>query len=211
MLTKAQYGKDPCKTSSIPYWKAVTICVPEDMKILHEDDFHEELWGEYEDTPYFRLKHDLQALEPPVMPEGYCLCCATAEEFASHIQACYGNGMTAAQVEAFTHRAVYCPDLWLAIREETTCRIVATGIGELDRELGEGVLEWIQVSEGHRGCGLGGYMVRQLLWRMQGRAKFATVSGKCHHPQRPEKLYRKCGFTGSDIWHILKPKGGESL
>ncbi len=35
---------------------------------------------------------------------------------------------------------------------------------------------------------------------------FATVSGKVTNKTKPEKLYRRCGFTGDDIWHILKSK-----
>ena len=45
--------------------------------------------------------------------------------------------------------------------------------------------------------------VRQMT--VQG-AKFATVSGKIRDPSDPERLYRKCGFVGTDIWHILTPK-----
>ena len=41
---------------------------------------------------------------------------------------------------------------------------------------------------------------------MQGIAEFATVSGKVNNPTNPESLYRKCGFTGNDIWHILTLK-----
>lgn len=39
---------------------------------------------------------------------------------------------------------------------------------------------------------------------MQGKARFATVSGKVNDPSAPQRLYRKCGFTGDDVWHILK-------
>lgn len=39
---------------------------------------------------------------------------------------------------------------------------------------------------------------------MKDKAKFATVSGQCGNPANPEGLYRKGGFTGSDVWHILR-------
>ena len=201
-----QYIKNPCRTSSIPYWKAVSISVPENMKILHQDDFKIQLLTEYADELYFRLMHDLKAVASVAVPEGYSLCQGTVEEFASHIHECYGNGMTAEEVRGFTERKVYCPQLWIALRDNSTGKIVATGIGELDREIGEGVLEWIQVSEEHRGRGLGFCIVSELLWRMRDIAKFATVSGQCNNPSNPEKLYRKCGFTGDDIWHVMKRK-----
>lgn len=204
MLTKEEYLREPCRAASIPYWKAVSISVPESMRILHENDFHPELLEQYTDEPYFRLKHDLQGVESAAVPRGYTLCRGSAEEFAAHIQACYGNGMTAAQVRGFTDTDVYCPYLWIALRDDRTGRIVATGIGELDREMGEGVLEWIQVSAEYRGRGLGSFIVKELLWRMKDKADFVTVSGQCANPTNPEKLYRKCGFTGNDVWHILR-------
>lgn len=92
----------------------------------------------------------------------------------------------------------------MAIKDNQTGNIAATGIAELDREIGEGVLEWIQVSGNYRRCGLGSYIVFELLWRMKDKAGFATVSGQCHNPTNPEELYRKCGFTGSDVWHVLR-------
>lgn len=205
LLAKEEYLQNPCRAASIPYWKAVRISVPENMKILHQDDFCADILEQYADEPYFRLIHDLQT-EPAPVPEGYSLCQGTAEEFAAHIQECYGNGMTAAEVRGFTEREVYCSELWLALRDDRTGRIVATGIGELDREIGESILEWIQVSDEYRGHGLGSYIVTELLWRMKGKAKFATVSGQCDNPTNPEALYRKCGFAGNDVWHVLRKR-----
>lgn len=49
----------------------------------------------------------------------------------------------------------------------------------------------------------GQLIVNELLKRMMGIADFATVSGKVNNPTSPEILYRKCGFVGDDIWHIL--------
>lgn len=37
-------------------------------------------------------------------------------------------------------------------------------------------------------------------------AKFATVSGQSNNPTNPEVLYRKCCFTGSDVWHVLRKR-----
>lgn len=206
MISKEEYLRSPCRAASIPYWKAVRIAVPDNMMILHEDDFSADLLAQYVDEPYFRLRHDLQGVAPVAVPEGYSLCDGTAGEFAAHIHTCYGNGMTQAEVQSFTEREVYCRELWLALREDKTGRIVATGIAELDKEMGEGILEWIQVSEDHRGCGLGSFIVRELLWRMREKARFATVSGQCNNPSNPEILYQNCGFTGRDVWHIMRKR-----
>lgn len=55
--------------------------------------------------------------------------------------------------------------------------------------------------QGLSGDGLGRYIVFELL---KGTAQFATVSGQCNNTTNPEKLYRKRGFTGTDMWHILR-------
>ena len=104
MISQEEYLLDPCRVSSIPYWKMLQTAVPESMQILHGEDFCVEMLAQYTDAPYFRLKHDLRELAPAVLPAGYALRPATAEEMATHIRSCYGNGMTAAQVQAFTEK-----------------------------------------------------------------------------------------------------------
>lgn len=106
----------------------------------------------------------------------------------------------------YQKHSVYCPDLWLAVRDDRTGRVAASGIGELDSEIGEGVLEWIQVSDYCRKMGIGSCVVQELLLLMKKRANFATISGRCNNFTHPEALYRKCGFEGNDIWHILRKR-----
>lgn len=181
------------------------MVIPDGMEIVHQDDFTEAKYRQYVDEPYFRLSHNLRGLSAPVLPQGYSLCSASLCDYAAHINSCYaGIGITEEELRSYTARPVYDADLWLAVKDDRTGSIAATGIAELDQEVGEGILEWIQVSEDHRGCGLGSYIVLELLWRMKDKARFATVSGECHNLTNPEALYRRCGFTGSDIWHILR-------
>lgn len=206
MISKEEYLRNPCRSASIPYWKAACIAVPENMKIVHEEDFCADMLEPYIDEPYFHLLHDLQAVDPVEVPTGYSLSGGTAEEFAAHIHECYGNGLTPAEVHACTKREVYCAELWLMLRDDKTGGIIASGIGELDQKMGEGILEWVQVSKEYRGRGLGSYIVGELLRRMKGRAKFATVSGQCNNPTKPEALYRKCGFAGNDVWHVMRKR-----
>lgn len=207
VISNDEYLRDPCRMASIPYWKAVRVPVPENMKILHADDFYPQLLEQYTDEPYFRLRHDLHGLSAPQIPHGFSLCEATPAEFCAHISQCYADiGITAAGLQSYIARPVYDAALWLAVKDDHTGKIVATGIAELDREIGEGILEWIQVSGEYRSRGLGSYIVAELLWRMKDSAQFATVSGQCHNPTNPEAMYRKCGFTGNDIWHILKKR-----
>lgn len=205
MLTKEQYLADPCRAASIPYWKANSITIPDGVKILHREEYDEAMYQQYIDEPYFRLIHDLKGLSDPKLPQGYSLTTAAPSEYAAHISSCYdGIGITEDELQSYTLRPVYDAALWLAVKDDRTGTIVGTGIAELDREIGEGVLEWIQVSNGHRGKGLGTFIVLELLLRMKDKISFATVAGQCNNTSNPEMLYRRCGFTGNDVWHILR-------
>ncbi len=204
-ITKEEYLEDPCRAASVPYWKTACISIPDNMKILHDSEFNTELLMQYMDEPYFRLRHPMMEVKPVSLPEGYSLYEASVSDFVEHINSCYEDiDITIPEIQRYRSREQYRLELWLAVKENCNGKIVATGIAELDREIGEGVLEWIQVSKDYRRCGLGSYLVLELLWRMRKAARFVTVSGKCTNPDHPEGLYRKCGFCGNDVWHILK-------
>lgn len=205
MITKEEYLANPCKAASIPYWKAKSITVPYGMVILHRDEFNRFECQQYFDELYFRLIHMMQGLSAPTLPPGYSICSATLSDFTAHINGCYDEiHIDEEELHSFLTHPVYDADLWISVKDNRTGEIIATGIGEIDQEIGEGVLEWIQVSKPYRRKGLGKYMVSELLWRMKGKANFATVSGQCNNTTNPESLYRSCGFAGSDIWHVLK-------
>lgn len=211
-ITKQQYLSNPCGTSSLPYWKTVRMDVPENMAIQHDRHFCGECFTDYIDEPYFRLYHNLQMLHAATLPKGFRLCEAAPAEYAAHINQCYaGASMTEAEIKSYFQHSVYWAALWIAIQECKSKKIVATGIGELDGQIGEGILEWIQVSPAYRRLGLGTYVVTELLTRMAKKAQFATVSGQINSPSKPENLYRKCGFQGNDIWHILKKRKESSF
>ena len=206
-MLKHEYLENPCRAASIPYWKTACIAIPDNTKIVHDSEFDTELLKRYQDEPYFRLRHPMLEVEPVSLPEGYSLQEASVPDFVEHINSCYDDiGITVPEMQRNMLREQYSSELWLAVKEDYRGKIVATGIAELDREIGEGVLEWIQVSKDYRRCGLGSYLVSELLWRMRKAAKFVTVSGKCNNPDYPEGLYRKCGFCGNDVWHILRER-----
>lgn len=212
MITKKQYLANPCRQSSIPYWKTKNMMLPEGIIILHHDYFNESKYYQYINEPYFRLFHSLENLSPSQMPEGFVSWDITLKEYADHINSCYDDiGILESELYRYTMRPVYNAKLWIAVKDKQSGTIVATGIAELDREIDEGVLEWIQVSEEYRRCGLGFYLVSELLWRMRCLASFATVSGRCNNATNPERLYRKCGFIGTDVWHVLRKRTAHLL
>lgn len=207
MISKETYMANPCGASSLPFWKEKQIVVPDNMLILHDKDFNESYLIEYNDEQYFRLKHNFIDVNDPVLPNGFELCDATLSDFAKHISKCYkGSKLTVDELESYCKRTVYYQELWIAVKDCKNNKIIGTGIAELDTGIGEGVLEWIQVSEKYRGKGIGKFIVNELLQRMISKASFVTVSGQVNNSTNPQALYRNCGFEGNDIWRIMHKK-----
>lgn len=207
MVNKEEYIKNPCKSSSLPFWKENQIIVPDGMLIIHSDDFTDCYLDNYDDELYFRLKHNLNKIQEPILSAGFQLYDAKLIDYAKHINSCYkGSKLTVDALESYCKRKVYSQELWIAIKDCKTKKLIGTGIAELDTEIGEGILEWIQVSEKYRSKGIGTYIVNELLQRMKDKALFVTVSGQVENSTNPEALYRKCGFEGNDVWHIMHKK-----
>ena len=205
-ISLAAYCADPCGLLSIPYWKNKHVRVPGNMKIVHDRDYSPD--SGFEDEPYFRLLHDLKCIG---RQEG-AFRCQTAEEadlplMAEIINRCYEDlSVSVEQLQHYRQTEAFAPELWIIAYAEGSQEPAGCGIADFDAEAGEGVLEWIQVLPQHRRRGAGRRIVNELLRRMAPWANFATVSGRINNPARPEMLYRNCGFTGSDIWHILTKK-----
>lgn len=203
-MERDEYLKNPCGMSSIPLWKTKQMEIPDSIRIVHNDDFDPRMFIGYSDSKYFRLIHTLQHIPEPVLPAPFIFSTASVEEYAAHINACYADiGISEQVLSQYTLHPVYCPELWIAVRNAQTGEIVATAIAELDHDISEGILEWVQVSGHYRRIGIGSCIVTELLRRLKVSAAFVTVSGRLDDPSHPEILYRKCGFTGNDIWHIL--------
>lgn len=109
-------------------------------------------------------------------------------------------------IKSYTKTPVYNTSLWVMVKEKATGKYVGCGIADIDTEIKELILEWIQVLPQYRGKKIGQLIVTELLFRMENVADFATVSGKVDNETNPEALYRKCGFVGDDVWHILHKK-----
>lgn len=200
------YKENPCGILSIPYWKNKNICIPENMCIVHDADYIEEDYQDYHDEPYFRLYHALVGIQTITLDN---ISIVTAKQddiplFVDVINQSYTDmSVTFEQLKGYTQTEVFCPELWIYAVDNVTSCIVGCGIADFDKEVHEGILEWIQVMPAYRGKGIGQLIVNELLKRMTGIADFATVSGKVNNPTSPEMLYRKCGFVGKDVWHIL--------
>ena len=204
------YKENPCKVLSIPYWKNKHIKIPEKMLILHHADFSSSEYKEYYDEPYFRLYHSLETVESTNV-NGISIVSAEQKDipiFVDIINHSYTDlSVTQEELAGYTQTEVYHPHLWIMAVDIATASVIGCGIADFDKELHEGIIEWVQVVPSHRRKGIGQLIVNELLKRMAGIADFATVSGKVNNITSPEILYRKCGFVGDDVWHILTEIG----
>lgn len=204
-----EYLSDPCRKLSIPYWKVQMTGVPENVRIVHHADYSDKLLEKYRDEPYFRLIHNLSEIKSFAV-EGISFRTAKLSDILQIVEIInrsYENiSVDETQILNYTKARVYDRELWiLAVDERTHCA-VGCGLADFDRQARESSLEWIQVVPEYRRRGIGRCIVNELLLRIKERADFATVSGKVNDPSAPERLYRRCGFVGDDVWHILTPR-----
>ncbi len=205
-MTIEEYKRDPCGSLSIPYWKNKLISVPDSIKIVHDRDFDSSLLDSYSDTRYFRLRHDLKEIPKCDIGE-YRLVTIPPDSFgelAVMINASYTHSQISVSendVKGWTANAAYRPELWIGAYDGG--KLVGSVVSEYDSEVGEGIIEWLQVLPEYRGKGIASALICRSLEIMSGFAEFATVSGECDNVTNPEKSYRRCGFYGGDVWHIL--------
>ncbi len=89
MQNITNYLKNPCRFSSVPLWKQKTITIPDNIKIVHNDDYQAADIVGYIDQPYFRLFHNLKNLKPSV--EFVDNACEMIDDFVSLINNCYSD------------------------------------------------------------------------------------------------------------------------
>ncbi len=209
MITLTEYLNNPCGTLSIPYWKAKSITIPPNMIILHDNDFSSDILSEYTDEKYFRLYHSLKEM-PKIITDDFEITTATRKDIKAIVQIINDSytdiSVNSGLIKSYTQTPVYNENLWIMVKEKATDKFVGCGLADYDMKAKEIVLEWIQVLSEYRGKKIGQLIVTELLFRMKDVADFATVSGKVDNETNPEALYRKCGFVGNDVWHILHKK-----
>lgn len=200
MMTIEEYIKDPCKASSLPYWKTISYQIPDNIKVELEE-YNKKSNQTCE--KYFKVIHHLDNIENPRVPEGFTLTNISIKEYVSHINSCYDDiRISVEELKEYKNHKVYNETLWIAIKDMKNNKIVATGIGEMDSLVKEGILEWIQVSKEYRRQGFGKHIVNEFLSRMKDKVKFVTVSGRLSNKTNPLALYENCGFTNKQIWNV---------
>jgi GNAT superfamily N-acetyltransferase len=205
-----EYLLNPCGSLSIPFWKMQRINTPKNIKIVHDRSFSSVLLNNYNDTCYFRLKHDLVNINSPEILTDYSIKTLTKNHYSelvdliniSYISS--GIKVNLNQIINWTKTEVHESNLWISIYHNK--QMVGAIIADFDSNTKEAIIEWLQILPDYRRKGLASIAVNECLNRIKDKAAFATVSGELNNQNKPETVYRKCGFTGDDIWHILIKK-----
>ena len=204
MMRVGEYILNPCRASSLPFWKTEILVLPENMQVERDDLFDKDLYAGFDDDKFFKLCHNLQKIGKSSLPKGFALKECEFEKIAKHIETCYEGAPNINELLVYQDHPTYSPSLWIAIEDEKSGQIVASGVAEIDKQINEGVFEWIQVSKEFRHKGFGQFVVNELLFRLKKLgALFVTVSGRVDNPTNPLCLYRVCGFEDEVIWHVL--------
>lgn len=208
MTLKKEYSINPCRYSALPLYKDIRVN-KNTIRVIHETEFKEEILVQYKSHErFFRISHNIKKITKVITPGFSYRVCDINKDIdiilniinESYLNINIDNNRILNMIEDI----VYYPDLWVFIVDESNNKEVALGICHFDKSVGEVELDWIQVLPQYRGRGLGKMLVSYILQNSPDDALFATVSGDVDNPNSPENLYRKCGFKGKDIWHILK-------
>ncbi len=193
--------QDPLKAASIKLDGVPTVWI--------HNDFVAPLvpWFDRKEA-FFRLIHTGSELPLHATVPGYAIReVNTITELplvATILHACYDTPTPGTdEITTWTKRPVFDPHAWLWIIDRKEKRPVALGIAETDALSGEASLEWVQVLPAFRGLGLGTMLVQELVYRLEQKVAFTTVAVQVKNPCEPEHLYRRCGFTGRDVWWVL--------
>ena len=207
MVQKTEYLQNPCETLATAYWKDKYFKKPAGFRIALESNLTGDNARLEKGTRYFRLIHHLSDCQKPLLPEGYAfknvLLQGEAELVADTINKCYdGYSQTVESVLEWTKYPVFDNNIWIWAWDNIANVPAALGIADFDSDINEGSLEWIQVLPNYRGKGFGEAVTLELLFRFSKKADFVTVSGEVENITNPERLYRKCGFTGEAVWIV---------
>ncbi|MGD2248337.1 MAG: GNAT family N-acetyltransferase [Candidatus Methanofastidiosia archaeon] len=170
--------------------------------LIHNDYIHRIPLKEFTYQRYFRLVCDTV---PPFIDIPYDIVpvdTGSDKELrmvSTVIDKCYPNFSPSFEtVKTWTTHPVFDKSLWVWALDGSTP--AGLGIGEVDSNIKEASLEWIQVLPEYRGKKIGKALVQKLLQRVHKKVKFTTVSGRYGETN---KFYKGCGFTGDDIWWVL--------
>lgn len=226
MILTEKYIKDPINTLPIPLWKHNVTAIRQDMMYVLDANYNETLYRDFQDTLYLRLQHNLLDLKLGKLPAHYFLSSYKESDGAliyNLIKECYGSNVEYDRVDHLvkdeTFNDLLCVFLYndkvfnlenmINLRKnnlgkERNYKPIGMVIAQFDQKTKEASIEYLCVSEKFRNKGLGSILLQEILLRISNIADFATVSFEKNNNEHLEKMFRKYGFEGNAIWHMLR-------
>jgi ribosomal protein S18 acetylase RimI-like enzyme len=157
-------------------------------------------------TSHYRLLFRDQPSPEPILPAGYRFASvvsspAEVQAISDHVAQSDSNSLRL--VQDWLNSPKFTADLWVWAIDEAAQQPVGLGLAELDTHFQEASIEWVQVLPAHQRHGLGRALVHEVLRRISERAQFTTVTGPVEDRDNPGAFFRRCGFTGDDVWWLL--------
>lgn len=214
-----EQGKPTCLMIANPTmlhtWWHSAGCLPDvDLKAFHMMILHQQYYekidaGLFQSSAYFRVLHPLQHINQVELPMHFSFVPVDVRQdcakIATFINQCYQHiQVDEGTVNQWQQTNVFDPALWVWVIDQRNNQAAALGLADVDEKIGEGSLEWIQVHPQYQHQGIAQALVNHLLMLLKSKVAFATVSGEVGNASNPEKLYRRCGFVGTEIWHVLR-------
>lgn len=139
MITLDEYIKSPCSLLSIPYWKQKTMSVPDEIKIVHDSEFSEQLLNSFSDEQYFRLSHNMKNIQTTELD--FCKIITVSKKNISHIVSIINSSYTDIRVDdrylkSLTKTPVYNPNLWIRLQKRIPANISAARLRTTTRSAG---------------------------------------------------------------------------
>lgn len=210
LITKEQYMINPCGALAIPYHKYISMPINNNISVVHDLDYNKKVHTSSNHQRFFRMIHNMVNI-PNIELNGFSFVIVDIRKDIDVVVKIINKSYIDIKVSKdeildLTKTKVFQNDLWIFVKDEKNNTYVGLGIAEYDHNCKELILEWIQVIPSYRNRGLGKSLVLKLLKTAKNETLFTTVSGDYNNITNPESLYRKCGFTGNDLWHVLFDK-----
>ncbi len=157
-------------------------------------------------TSQYRLLFRDQPMPEPLLPDGFQFANVVnspAEIAAITDHLAQGSPESLAHVEDWINSPRFTADLWVWVIDETTQQPVGLALGEFDTRINEAAIEWVQVLPDYQRRGLGKALTFEVLRRIGERAVFTSVAGVVEDRDNPGAFFRRCGFSGNDVWWLL--------
>ena len=203
-----EYRRNPCRYSSLSWHKSKSFNVSNGIKVFHINEYNS-LYKYKIIDKYFKMSHNLKKINDYKLSSILTLrkidinSEIELEKISEMVIKSYTDErLPLNQIKDMINSPYFDRELWKVIVDESD-NFIGSCIAEIDKEVPEGIIDWIQVLPKYQNQGLGKVLINSTLEYMKDKVEFAIVSGRIDNETNPLELYKACGFIGDDVWIIV--------